>query len=252
METEFALGDLANAAARIQCGDMCGSGFQFLREDIILTSRHVIEPLQRDKAAVVVFTEDGSHCEAKLLAASTQDEHDFAILRTSCRLGPSRGVLMPSEVGDLATGAEVAFAGFPHGISRLLVHRAFVSGRYGNLGFYMDGTVNAGNSGGPVVDISDGNVVGIVTARRFVGAEDMSTVSNECARLEQYLDQVASGGQVQMRVGILGLDFAEFAKLLAQSFRITRRVIDANANSGIGVGFHIRFALEKCRELGLC
>jgi len=143
-------------------------------------------------------------------------------------------------------GTEVAFSGFPHGTSDLLVHRAFVSGPFCDLGFHVDGSINGGNSGGPIIDVSDGKVVGVVTARRMIGGKDLGEISAESKDLQRYLDSIAGSGCVEL----MGIDFPEFARLVARSLQLMDAVINDNANSGIGIGFHIRFALQACRELG--
>ena len=247
MDSQPITHDLANATVRIECGTASGSGFQFLREDIIVTNCHVIQSHVAAGTSVTAWTEEAAKSDLQLLAASVEDEHDFAILRALDNLGPCRKVLEAQGINEVMPGSEVAFAGFPHGIRDLLVHRAFISGRYRDLGFYMDGSVNAGNSGGPIVEVQSGNVIGITTAKRFLGAVEMSEMSREADQLRSYLDNLGSRGSVT----ILGVDFAEFARLSARSFYFIKQVIDANANSGIGIGYHIEFALQKCHELGI-
>ena len=240
------LDDLANATLRIECGSACGSGFQFLSDDIIVTNCHVIDSHLVNKSVITARTGDGRHSEAELLAFSPKDEYDFAILRAANTLGTGRMILEPLQADRLALGSEVAFAGFPHGIHDLLVHSAFISGFCKDLGFFLDGSVNAGNSGGPIIDAQTGRVIGITTQRRFIGAPEMQRMSEEAAELQTYLEKIRGSGQVF----VMGVDFGEMARLMARNFSLLKEVIDANANAGIGIGFRIRFALEKCRELG--
>ena len=244
---ECTLDHLADATVRIECGDNSGSGFHFLREEIVLSNCHVVEAHLVQGTPISAYTECGGTSPLELIDHSPEDDCDFAVLKVGGTLGAGRKVLEPMEVGDVPRGTEVAFSGFPHGVSHLLVHKGFVSGRCGDLGFYIDGNVNPGNSGGPIVDVSSGKVVGIATASRFIGAQDMEAIGKECAKLTEYLNAVASQGSV----ALMGVDFGEFARLMAQSLGLVRRALDANANTGIGVGYHIRFALDKCRERGL-
>ena len=245
---ECTLDHLADATVRIECGDNSGSGFHFLREEIVLSNCHVVEAHLVQGTPIAAHTECGETSRLELIGYSLEDDRDFAVLKVGGTLGAGRKVLEPMEVGDVPRGTEVAFSGFPHGVSHLLVHKGFVSGRCETLGFYIDGNVNPGNSGGPIVDIGSGKVVGIASARRFVGAQDMKAICDECAKLTKHLHAVASQGGVQ----IMGVDFVGFAGLMAQSLELVKRALDANANTGIGIGYHIRFALDKCRELGLC
>lgn len=48
----------------------------------------------------------------------------------------------------------------------------------------------------------------------------------------------------------MGIDFGQFAALMSESFLISNQIIESNANSGIGIGFHIKFVLEECNQLG--
>jgi hypothetical protein len=113
--------------------------------------------------------------------------------------------------------------------------------------FYLDGSVNGGNSGGPIIDLSDGNVVGLVTQRRFLGGPDLSRLRQEAEQIRSYCQAMAGQGSVQ----IMGIDFGGFSKLMAEGMLLIRQVLEANANSGIGIGFSIEFVAEKCRELGI-
>jgi len=245
---ECAPDGLESATVRIECGGSSGSGFHFLRESIVLTNCHVVEAHLAKGAPVTASTEDGETSELKLLAHSPAADHDFAVLELSSSLGTGRRVLEPLEAEHTPRGAQVAFSGFPHGVRDLLVHKGFVSGPFGDLGFYIDGNVNPGNSGGPIVEFLSGKVVGIASARRFVGAQDMEAIGDECAKLIEHLQRIGSSGSA---VQIMGVDFVEFARLMAQSLNLVKQALDANANTGIGIGLHIRFALDACRKLGL-
>ena len=134
-------------------------------------------------------------------------------------------------------GTKILFAGFPHGIHDLLVHEAIVSGPVQNHAFYIDGSVNGGNSGGPIVDANSGELVGIVTQRRFLGAQSLQVLGQQVYRLAQQCAGIANRGSVQ----IMGIDFGQFANLMAQGLGAISQVIEANANSGIGIGYKIEF-----------
>jgi hypothetical protein len=88
-------------------------------------------------------------------------------------LPDGRIILHPEEPCQIPRGRKILFAGFPHGIHDLLVHEAIISGSSSNHAFYIDGSVNGGNSGGPIVDFETGNVIGIVTQRRFLGGDSL-------------------------------------------------------------------------------
>jgi hypothetical protein len=234
----------ANSTLRIECGPNSGSGFHFIRSNIVVTNNHVIAGMAAPASAV---TEDGFKLPLKLLASSAADSKDFAIFEAQGSIPTGRHVLHPRVMRPFERGLDVIFSGFPHGIPDLLVQRAVVAGFLSVSAFYLDGSVNGGNSGGPIIDLSDGNVVGLVTQRRFLGGPDLSRLRQEAEQIRSYCQAMAGQGSVQ----IMGIDFGGFSKLMAEGMLLIRQVLEANANSGIGIGFSIEFVAEKCRELGI-
>jgi hypothetical protein len=239
--------DAANATVRIECGASRGSGFHFLQPGIIITNYHVITGHQAQRTPIVAVTEDDHRIDLELVSFSPVTEFDFAILRAESTTLNGRHVLHPKVPSKYVRGTEVAFSGFPHGIPHLLVQRAVISGQISNDVFYIDGSVNGGNSGGPIVDISDGAVVGIITQRRFLGAQDLDKLRVAAKQLRAHCQQIAGSGSVQ----IMGIDFGGFSSLMAEAMLLIQEVLEANANTGIGIGYSIRFVSEKCSEAKL-
>lgn len=238
---------LANATVKVECGKGPGSGFHFLREDIIVTNHHVVEAHVEKGVAAFAVTEAGHRFRLQLLAYSHKDQYDYAIFQATEALPDGRIALTPKVQDYVPRGTEICFAGFPHGIDDLLVQEAYVSGPVGNIGFHIDGSVNGGNSGGPVIDVSDQTVVGIVTQRRFLGGQDLEEIGETANELYRYCNQIADRGSAV----IMGIDFGRFAGLMSQSFVLISKIIEANANTGIGIGFHIKFVVERCKQLTL-
>ncbi len=230
--------DVADSTFQIQCGSSRGSGFSFRAIDTIVTNSHVIEPLLRNGTPAVALTESGQQVSLNLIASSPTNQNDFAIFRATSPVPTGRRFLSPKLNAMPPRGHEVVFAGFPHGITDLLVHEAIVSAPAGNQGFYLDGSVNGGNSGGPIVDRADGLVLGIVTQRRFLGNAPMSQMRNQSQQLAQHCQAVAAGGGQAL---FLGIDFTQFANMMAQGLILIDQVLQANANSGIAIGFRIDF-----------
>jgi len=236
--------DVANATVAIRCGQSCGSGFHFLQPTIIVTNCHVIGAAA---APIEAVTEDGTTLPLKLLASSPPGEHDYAILELQSKVSAGRHILRPKVVSPFQRGLEVLFSGFPHGIPHLLVQRAVVAGLLSDRVFYMDGSVNGGNSGGPIIDAGDGAVVGVVTQRRFLGSQDLAELQRAAEKIRAHCQAIAGRGSVQ----IMGIDFGSFSGLMAEGMLLIQRVLEANANTGIGIGFSVEFVFDKCRELGI-
>lgn len=238
---------LADSTFRIECGPISGSGFSFRKDSIVITNHHVIEPHLISDVPIIVVTESGTKSNARLISHSDKTKYDFALLELSDPLPSGRNVLQPRTNENTDRGSQILFAGFPHGIHDLLVHEAIVSGPANTHAFYIDGSVNGGNSGGPIIDINTGELMGIVTQRRFLGAQSLQTLGQQVSHLAQHCEAIANRGSVQ----IMGIDFGQFANMMAQGLRAISQVIEANANSGIGIGFKIKFVNQEYDRLGL-
>ena len=240
--------DAAQATLRIEYGNSRGSGFHFLLPEIVITNYHVVDGADTKQApAIEGVTEAGDRLQLELVAHSPANLHDYAILRVRSPVPNNRHVLQPRIVTPVPRGTEVLFPGFPHGIAHLLVQRANVSGLVSPDVFYLDGSINGGNSGGPIIDVSDGRVVGIVTQRRFLGGADLQALAQSAEQLRMHCQNSAGSGSVQ----IMGIDFGKFSQMMAEAMLILRQSLESNANSGIGIGFSIRFVTEQCTALGI-
>ncbi|MFA6183215.1 serine protease [Acidithiobacillus sp.] len=227
--------EIARATFRIECGNSSGSGFVFKRDSIIITNNHVIKNHIENRSEIYAVTESGERTSTKLISSS--DEYDYAILEITGEIPDNIFILQPETSKEPARGTSVIFSGFPHGIHKLLVHKCVISGVDESV-FYVDGSVNPGNSGGPIIDFDTGHVVGIVTMRRFLGAPDLQDAIKNFKGIEQYCIDVSSSGQ-QIVIG--GIKLINFFMLLAQRLNVISSVLEANANTGIGIGYRIQF-----------
>lgn len=91
---------------------------------------------------------------------------DVALLRVDNVPDEHRRQLSALEWGDsdeLRANQQVLAAGFPHGQNSVKMARGIVSGmEQGNV--QIDASVNAGNSGGPLLDAATNRLVGVVTS----------------------------------------------------------------------------------------
>lgn len=238
---------IADATFRIECGRSSGSGFSFKKGDIAVTNHHVIEPALVSGQPIYAVAEDGTKLSARIISYSDKLQYDYAILQVVDQIPKNRAVLQPKAAADVARGTRILFSGFPHGVHDLLVHEAIISGPVQQHAFYIDGSVNGGNSGGPIVDHTTGELVGIVTQRRFLGVQSLQSLGQQVNQLSAQCAGMANRGTVQ----IMGLDFGQFASMMAQGLGAISQVIEANANSGIGIGFKMEFMHQECVKLGL-
>lgn len=233
---------LANATIQIESGDSWGSGFHFMDQHYAITNYHVVKPsIVNSNIPVFGITEDGRKYEFDIIDYSDDNNRDFVLLQCKTDIEPDRVVLLPKFLNPLERGTEVLFAGFPHGVPHLLVNRGIVSGYRSNHSFYLDGIVNGGNSGGPIIDPTDFTVIGIVTQRRFFGGRNLDAMSNEAHQLMERVNRMRQGITVQFG----SVDLGSFMDTVGRSIELSTQAIQLNSNTGIGIGFTID-AAQKC------
>ena len=133
-----------------------GSGFFVTKDGHIITNHHVIEGCNFTKVSF-----NGNQVDAQIIAVDKMN--DIAILKTD--VNPNSIFSISNE--DVSLLEDVVVAGYPLGkqvSSAIKTHKGVVTAlagagdNYSN--FQTDATINAGNSGGPIMN-QKGNVVGI-------------------------------------------------------------------------------------------
>lgn len=142
---------LANATFQVIAGDSRGSGFSFMREDLVVTNFHVVATCcdlqsMRQINNVTLQTEANEHIGAQIL--HVDGSNDFAIMQLQSPLPGGRTVLQPSAGFAPSRGRKVIFAGYPHGIPLLLTSEAIISAPMEHGRFTLDGMVNGGTQEG--------------------------------------------------------------------------------------------------------
>jgi len=136
-----------------------GSGFFVSREGHIITNHHVIDECNTTKVSF-----KGNQIDARILAVDKTN--DIAILKTNIK--PNS--IFPVSNEDVSLLEDVVVAGYPLGkkvSSAIKTHKGVVTALAGAgdnfSNFQTDATINAGNSGGPIMN-QKGNIVGIAVA----------------------------------------------------------------------------------------
>ena len=133
-----------------------GSGFLVSTDGHIITNHHVIDGCDTTKVSF-----NSNQINARILAVDKMN--DIAILKTN--IDPVS--IFPISNKDVSLLEDVVVAGYPLGkqvSSAIKTHKGVVTAlagagdNYSN--FQTDATINAGNSGGPIMN-QKGNVVGI-------------------------------------------------------------------------------------------
>ncbi len=140
-----------------------GTGFVYWKKGILVTCNHVI----KDSTAILIrFPDTPGETFINAQVVIRDEEHDLALLKFE------DDVKEPLEQGnekEVKEGIPVLIAGYPLNISSLTAHQGILSGitkdATGTTVFLIDGTVNSGNSGGPLMN-QKGQVIGVVNAKR--------------------------------------------------------------------------------------
>jgi hypothetical protein len=136
-----------------------GSGFFVSSDGHIITNHHVINGCNTTKVSF-----KGNQVDAQILAVDKMN--DIAILKTNIK--PNS--IFPISNEDVSLLEDVVVAGYPLGkkvSSAIKTHKGVVTAlagagdNYSN--FQTDASINAGNSGGPIMN-QKGNIVGIAVA----------------------------------------------------------------------------------------
>lgn len=166
-----------------------GSGVIYRANGYIVTNCHVVS----DMESIVVVLSDGKSYSARLKALDEQS--DLALIKID------KGMLTPAVFGDesdIVVGSPVVAIGTPLSFSlRNSASKGIISGiNRSTDGEYRyiqsDASINGGNSGGPLVNLS-GKVIGINTIKYVgYGVEGLSfsipidTVKYVLGQLEKY------------------------------------------------------------------
>ncbi len=155
--------------SRFPGGDsMMGSGFAITRSGYFVTNRHVVQDGRGQRATVDVFMAGDNRAQAaEVVAVSTQELHDLAVLRIrSFRGQPVRLIDWTGQ--HIEQGAPAAVLGFPLGTQLAfdeggLVSTSLFSGVISQVGadwLRFSGVSFQGVSGSPVFN-ADGEVVAV-------------------------------------------------------------------------------------------
>jgi len=127
-----------------------------------LTCAHVISKKEEDPSTLAISIVDDN----RRFSAKVEDiDYDMDLAMISCRMQDYYPLSLKS-ISEVMVGQEIICVGSPHGFDNN-VSRGIVSSKGRVVEgdevtyFFIDLSVSPGSSGGPVVDVSDGSVVGI-------------------------------------------------------------------------------------------
>lgn len=213
----------------------------------LITNNHVIQVPAARRVILRTVRSDGSTTafeadfgrldfQSKLRSGQDESSWDYAILAVDNPAFAQIPDLEAKEDDEVAIGSEACFLGFQFEQTNLAIHRGLVSSTFGKAGVryvQIDGSVNHGNSGGPLIDITDGKVLGIVTRKATGLTKDFEGLDKV---LQSNIDLLnRSSGSVFLS----GIDPIAATRMIQEQLRVVARNIGRSANVGIGFAYHI-------------
>ncbi|MGY1426534.1 S1 family peptidase [Lysobacter sp. A289] len=222
-----------------------GSGFKMGR--YLITNNHVIQaPSARrvilrtvgPDGSAPVFEADFGRLNFQHMLRSGQDASswDYAVMAVDHPAFAQIPDLEAKEDEGVTIGSEACFLGFQFEQPNLALHRGLVSSTFVKAGvryIQIDGSVNHGNSGGPLIDIVDGKVLGIVTRKATGLTKDFEDLDAVLQSNIELLNRSAGG------VFLSGIDPIAATRMVQEQIRVIARNIGRSANVGIGYAYHI-------------
>lgn len=139
-----------------------GSGFLFTNKGDVVTNAHVVAGF----TDVLVKSSDGTEYQGQVIGIS--DVVDIALIRVDPLSGKEP---LPVEMAQTAVGTEVIALGSPRGLENTATVGYLTGIDRDILGefnyekvYQIDAQISPGSSGGPLLDATTGNVIGINSA----------------------------------------------------------------------------------------
>jgi S1-C subfamily serine protease len=232
------------------------AGTSFLVRGGLVTNSHVIRDVEFDVAVIRFEDMDRAAgirlsreaCEAAVAYESPRAENDVVLLQLEEPEFAGRHVFAFGDSGDLRVGDEVDFMGFPFRLPQLTCHVGYVSSLHRDGGvdvIQVDGSVNGGNSGGPLIELSGDKVVGIIS-RAEVGflADQFDELIRTLTRNIEQLERSTGA-----RVVLAGVDPVQGLRASQAALREIAVSVRRSANVGIGYAFSSNHIRDRIAEL---
>jgi S1-C subfamily serine protease len=254
---------LANTVGRTRSGlfqivflnsadQIVAQGSAFASRGFLITNNHVFSGptdtkvwIRKDnqvllKQGIVLSRSDFS---SRLVTGSDRNSFDYAVLRIP--EVTAQGGVHHFELQSPANnriGDAVSLLGFPLEHMNLTCHQGIISSFYqSGLAkiIQLDASVNAGNSGGPLIDPETGHALGIIT-RKATGLTRLFGELKSSIRTNIDVMQTMTG-----MMSLSGLDPIQALIVGQRQFGGVLDEIERQANVGIGYAFSIDHLLQE-------
>ena len=229
-------------------GKLIGTGTGFLVSDQLVTNAHVVPTATYDSLTITFggeSTDSIDLSEGEVAAAtktrSETNQYDYVVVDLAGSVKSGRHQFEFEKCENLEPGEEVVFFGYPFGTRNLTAHVGHISSIFTLNGvhrFQVDGSVNPGNSGGPLLRVQNGQCIGIVTQAQTGLERDFDELVEATGRNVEALAN-RPGGFVR----ISGVDPIAATRTTMAILQRVAVNLKRSANVGIGYAFcseHIR------------
>ena len=224
-------------------GNIMNSGSGFVYNKQLITNNHVFHPdghvFSENTQIRIIFGNDDIYnlqlSDLRLIIGSEEASADYAVFKTTAFDFENRYSFELSDTTDIRDGDEILLIGFPFETKYLTTHHGRISAFFQENGvnkIQVDASVNQGNSGGPLIHLDSGKVVGIVTRKQTGLTRDFDEM---ITAMEQNIEILGKTGGMIASFG--GVDLIQaFRSIQAQMLRVSVN-IKRSANTGIGYAF---------------
>ena len=223
-----------------------GTGFKI--KGYIITNNHIFDSTHSDKITVQFKDQNGvkSTLEKEynveewiqiLKEGLPKHSWDFAVLEDPFFQNIPSLELAVNEA-DMEIGQKCSFLGFPLSSNYLTIHEAIISAKYTNSKnnvkyIQLDASVNAGNSGGPLINIENLKVVGVITLKKTGFSEKFKELNESFKTNIDFLDGRTGAALIS------GVDVNKTFGTIQHQFAILGKELERSSNVGIGFAFQL-------------
>lgn len=232
-----------------QQGQRIGSGTGFKIGSHLVTNNHVYHAPGSTSVELRFVNEDGHSTKAaktlsyldfqnRLEMGLPENSWDYAILNLDDAEFNAIPSLILADSTMCQIGQRIAVLGFQFDQVNLSIKQGILSSRYVRASVkYMqiDASVNQGNSGGPLINIENNSVIGIVTRKHTGLTNAFDNLLNSFANNIQVLQASTQG--VGMIIG--GINPINVLITSQNQMKATALELKRSANVGIGYAYEL-------------
>lgn len=225
--------------------EQVGTGTGFLSRGVLITNSHVVRGASYS-AVEMTFGDQAEGApppirlrrddfQGRIKDESDESHFDYAVIDISAE--PETAGRHQFEVDSAEAvarvGDQVLFFGFPFGSDVLTSHVGYISAETQSGGVHrlkIDGSVNVGNSGGPLLHLESDRVIGIVTRTQTGLENDFDELVEALAKNEEVLSRQ---GGAKMTIG--GVDPVRAIRVTMTALR--RVAVNLRRSSNVGIGW---------------